>query len=77
VVVPSATSRGQTLAMSASLAAELSSITATVGALRDRVAGLTGPLGAGTEDLASALYEVERSLRNAGRHLDRAQRLLP
>jgi len=60
----------------ASLRAELSSIGGTVDDLRQRVAGLATPLG-GTDrdDLIAAIYEAERGLQAASRHLERAARL--
>ena len=60
----------------ASLRAELSSIGGMVDDLRQRVAALATPLG-GTDrdDLIAAIYEAERGLQAAARHLDRAARL--
>lgn len=58
-----------------SIGPELSSISATVNAVRERVGGLLVGLGPSTEDLAAALVEAERALLSATRQLDRAQRL--
>jgi hypothetical protein len=63
--------------MSASTAAELSSIADAVGRYRDRVAGLAEPyLGTDREDVVTAVYEVERQLRGAERALHRALKTL-
>jgi hypothetical protein len=60
----------------ASLRAELSSIGGTVDDLRQRVAGLATPLrGSDRDDLIAAIYEAERGLQAASRHLERAARL--
>ena len=62
--------------MSSSTAAELSSIADALGRYEQRVAGLATPyLGSDREDLLAALYEVERILRQAGRHCERAARI--
>jgi hypothetical protein len=59
-----------------SLRAELSSIGGTVDDLRQRVAGLATPLGGSDrDDLIAAIYEAERGLQAAARHLERATRL--
>ena len=57
-----------------SLAAELSSLTTALDELAGRVAAIAEPL-AGTDDdlLASDLFEVERSLREAIRRLAHAR----
>jgi hypothetical protein len=57
-----------------SLAAELSSLTTALDELAGRVAAIAEPL-AGTNDdlLASDLFEVERSLREAIRRLAHAR----
>ncbi len=63
--------------MSSSLRAEISSIATTVGELRRRVASMASPLlGTDRDDLVAALYEAERGLVAAGRHLDRAEGLV-
>ena len=56
------------------IGAELSSFTTELGELADRVAAMAEPL-AGTDDdtLASDLFEVERSLREAIRRLSHAR----
>ena len=56
------------------LGAELSSLTTALDELTGRVAAIAEPL-AGTDDdaLASALFEVERSLREAVRRLAHAR----
>lgn len=62
--------------MSSSIHAEVSSITDTVGGLRERVAALAPTVaGADHDDLLGALFEAERSLAAAARHLERAKRL--
>jgi hypothetical protein len=56
--------------------AELSSLTSTVAATRDRVTRLADQLSAERDaDLQSALFEVERTLGSVARQLDRATRL--
>ncbi len=67
---------GQTGPMSAPTLAELSSVTATVESVRQRLAGFAQRAPAGHEDLLAALYEGERALKSAERHLERAQRLM-
>ena len=62
----------------ASDAAELSSIVSALSDLEERVTSIIGHHeGTPREDLLNALYEAERSLRSAGRSVDRAQRLAP
>jgi hypothetical protein len=57
-------------------AAELSAATEAIGSYRRRVGDLAGPyLGTERDDLVSAIYEAERSLRTAERLLERALRL--
>jgi hypothetical protein len=59
--------------MTASTAAELSSIADAVARYRDRVASLAEPyLGTEREDVVAAVYEVERQLLGAERALLRA-----
>ena len=59
--------------MTASTAAELTSIADAVARYRDRVASLAEPyLGTDREDVVTAVYEVERQLRSAERALQRA-----
>jgi hypothetical protein len=61
---------------SSSIHAEVSSITDTIAGLRERIASLAPALGSPeTEDLLSSLFEAERALLAAGRHLERAKRL--
>ena len=49
---------------------ELSSLATALGELTDRVGGLAESLAAGArDDLATSLYEVERSMRTAVRRL--------
>jgi hypothetical protein len=56
--------------------AELSSLSSTVAALKARVAGLAEGLHHERDaELLSVLYEAERSLAGATRHLERAVRL--
>lgn len=56
-----------------STAAELTAITDNVAQYRSRVAGLAEPwVGTEREDVAAAIYEAERQLRNAERTLNRA-----
>lgn len=50
------------------LAGTLDDVTRRIGQIADRYQGTT------REDLAHSLFEVERSLLNAGRRLDRARR---
>ncbi|MEA3018841.1 MAG: hypothetical protein QOI47_365 [Actinomycetota bacterium] len=51
---------------------ELSSINTALSTLTDRITGMAESLaGTQRDDLAAALYEVERSLRNAQRRLDK------
>jgi hypothetical protein len=57
----------------AATAAELSAAAEAVGNYQRRVAALAGPhLGTERDDLVSAIYEAERSLRTAERLLQRA-----
>jgi hypothetical protein len=57
----------------AATAAELSAAAEAVGNYQRRVAALAAPhLGTEREDLVSAIYEAERSLRAAERVLQRA-----
>ena len=57
-------------------AAELSAATEAIGSYRRRVGDLAGPhLGTERDDLVSAIYEAERSLRTAERLLQRALKL--
>ena len=57
---------------------QLSAIAATIEDLSGRVASLAEDLqGDGWADPATALFEVERSLRMAQRSIDRARRGLP
>jgi hypothetical protein len=62
--------------MSGPTRAELSSVTSTLESLRQRLAAFAQRSPAGSEDLLSALYEGERALKSAERHLERAQRLV-
>lgn len=56
--------------------AELSSLSSTTSGLKARVARLTDGLHQEHDaELLAVLYEVERSLTNAHRQLDRATRL--
>ena len=49
---------------------ELSSVATALGELTDRVGGLAESLaGEARDDLATSLYEVERSMRTATRRL--------
>jgi hypothetical protein len=60
-----------------STAAELSVAADHVDRYRERVHGLLQPLlGSDHDDAVSAMYEAERSLRAAGRALERAVKLL-
>ena len=73
-------SLGQTHAMPASsgssVHADVSSIADTVSGLRQRIAGLAPGLSdPGDADILATLFEAERSLLAAGRHLERAKRL--
>jgi hypothetical protein len=57
-------------------AAELSAAADAIGGYRRRVGDLAGPfLGTERDDLVSAIYEAERSLRTAQRMLERALKL--
>ena len=59
-----------------SVHAEVSSIADTVSGLRQRIAGLAPGLSdPGDADILATLFEAERSLLAAGRHLERAKRL--
>jgi hypothetical protein len=61
---------------STATAAELSAAAETIGSYRRRVGDLAGPhLGSERDDLVSAIYEAERSLRTAERLLQRALKL--
>jgi hypothetical protein len=62
--------------MSVAVRAELSSITSTVLGLQQRLADLAHRQPAGAEDVIAALYEAERSMLSASRHLARAERCL-
>ena len=56
--------------------AELSSLSSTTATMKARVASLTEGLREETDaELLSVLYEVERSLGNVNRQLERAVRL--
>lgn len=56
-----------------STAAELAAIADNVAQYRSRVAGLAEPwIGSDRDDVASAIHEAERQLRNAERTLNRA-----
>jgi hypothetical protein len=58
-------------------AAEVTSIRTLVEELQLRVAGLAQAFDGGArEDLGRALFEAERALRSASRHLARAEKLL-
>jgi hypothetical protein len=62
--------------MSSSLEAELSSISNSADSLRQRISDLTTTSAArSNEELQSTLYEVERALATAERHLARARRM--
>jgi hypothetical protein len=62
--------------MSSSTAAELSAAAEAVSVYRRRVVDLVGPhLGPDRDDLVSAIYEAERSLRTSERLLQRALKL--
>jgi hypothetical protein len=62
--------------MSSSIHAEVSSLADTVSGLRERITALAPALGQPQhEDLLSTLFEAERALVAAGRHLERAKRL--
>jgi hypothetical protein len=62
--------------MSSSPHAEISVITDGLDRYRSRIVSLAEPLiGTPAEDLMAALYEAERSLKNASRALERAQKL--
>jgi len=59
-----------------SVHADVSSIADTVSGLRQRIAGLAPGLSdPGDADILATLFEAERSLLAAGRHLERAKRL--
>lgn len=54
-----------------SLAPQLSSVSTALAELTDRVSGLAETLsGAERDDVATSLFEIERSLRTAARRLD-------
>lgn len=56
-----------------STAAELAAIADNVAQYRSRVAGLAEPwIGSDRDDVAGAIHEAERQLRNAERTLNRA-----
>lgn len=60
----------------AATGAELSAAAEAIAAYQRRVAALAGPhLGSDREDLVAAIYEAERALRTAERHLQRAVKL--
>jgi hypothetical protein len=59
--------------MSSSTVAELSAAVEAIGGYRRRVGDLAAPfVGTERDDLVSAIYEAERSLRTAERMLQRA-----
>ncbi len=61
--------------MTATTAAELASISDAVERSRQRISALAGPyVGTEREDIAAAIYEVERSLLAVQRALQRASR---
>ena len=61
---------------SSATAAELSAAADAIEGYRRRVGDLAGPhLGTERDDLVSAIYEAERSLRTAERLLQRALKL--
>jgi hypothetical protein len=61
---------------SSATAAELSAAAEAIESYRRRVGDLAGPhLGTERDDLVSAIYEAERSLRTAERLLQRALKL--
>jgi hypothetical protein len=61
---------------SSATAAELSAAAEAIESYRRRVGDLASPhLGTERDDLVSAIYEAERSLRTAGRLLQRALKL--
>jgi DNA/RNA-binding domain of Phe-tRNA-synthetase-like protein len=54
------------------IAPQLSSVSTALTELTTRVAGLAESLsGSQRDDVAAALFEVERSLKTAGRRLDK------
>ena len=58
-------------------AAELSAAADVIAGYRRRVSDLAGPyLGTERDDLVSAIYEAERSLRTAERLIQRALKLV-
>ena len=58
--------------MTTSLGPQLSSVSSSLTELTGRVSKLAESLdGSAREDVANALYEIERSLRTANRRLDR------
>ena len=62
--------------MSLSAATEISVVSDGLDRYRARIVNLAEPLvGTPQDDLLSALYEAERSIRGAMRALDRAKRL--
>jgi hypothetical protein len=62
---------------STATAAELSAAAEAIGGYRRRVGDLAGPyLGTERDDLVSAIYEAERSLRTAERLIQRALKLV-
>jgi hypothetical protein len=61
---------------SSATAAELSAAAEVIESYRRRIGDLAGPhLGTERDDLVSAIYEAERSLRTAERLLQRALKL--
>ncbi|MEN9505022.1 MAG: hypothetical protein RI958_948 [Actinomycetota bacterium] len=63
--------------MTSSAHAELSAIADQLERYRERVVALVpGLRGGNHDDVIAALFEAERSLRSAGRAVDRAERLL-
>lgn len=63
--------------MTSSAEAELSAIADQLERYRERVVALVPSLRGGNhDDVIAALFEAERSLRSAGRAIDRAGRLL-
>jgi hypothetical protein len=64
------------MALSAT-AAELTAAAEAIGGYRRRVGDLVGPyLGTERDDLVSAIYEAERSLRTAERLIQRALKVV-
>ena len=54
-----------------SLSPQLSSVSTALAELTDRVSGLAEELsGSHRDDVATSLFEIERSLRTAARRLD-------